>query len=306
MPAPLTVVYVLVQAGDKPYARMTELSARAVRRLHPDARLVLVTDPDSRPAIATAAPRLLGLIDEHVVEPAPMPGGKAKGFHLKSRFRELVAGDLVYLDADTLPVRPFAGPFADPGWELAAVQDRNHHCPVAPAGYPFWEEHRLKRDGWTDVPMPRYFNTGVLFLRDTPAVRAVAADWQRFYRQSLAAGDDWDQLAFNYALCRHPGAAVRELPPAYNAMLTVHPVHARQARVYHLFAGSPGAWDGMLYPHLLDHLGRTGEVDWAALDRCVAIDHPWLPPYWPRRLWQTGNRGRAVREYVRRLAGRRT
>ena len=42
------------------------------------------------------------------------------------------------------------------------------------------------------------------------------------------------QLAVNVAIHTTP-ANVLELPPAYNAMVTVHPVHARGARVYHFF-----------------------------------------------------------------------
>jgi len=42
------VAYVLVSNGRDRYATMCHLSAAAVHRVHPDARVVLVTDPKTR------------------------------------------------------------------------------------------------------------------------------------------------------------------------------------------------------------------------------------------------------------------
>ncbi len=297
----MIVAYVLAgDSGDR-YATMCYLSAVATRRSLPRARIVLVTDEETPARLRDHAPHLLGVVDEVRVEPAPLRGPRARSFYLKTRVRDLVAGDLVFLDADTLPVRPFAAPGGD--WDVALVRDRNHHCPVRP-GYPHWELPRLARMGWR-AALSRYFNSGVVYYRDTAAARALSAEWQRLVRYAFARGDEWDQLALNCALEAVP-VRVRELPPSYNAMVTVSPVHARGARVYHFFAGSFTTLSGSLYQHLLDHFAARREVDWAAVDRCVALDHPWMPPYWPRRLWQTGNRALAVRHFLANLPGRLT
>lgn len=299
-----TIVYVLVTDGRGRYPAMALVSASAARRIYPDARLVLVTDEDTPVRLRESHPRLLALFDHVAATPTPMAGAHERGFYLKTRTRDLVEGDFVYLDVDTLPVRPFHDVFARP-FDLAMVQDRNHHCPIDPV-YPHWEEPRMKRLGW-QVPLARYFNTGVIFSRDTPAARRVWGEWQRLWHESFATGDDWDQLAVNVAI-HHTPADVLELPPAYNAMVTVHPVHARGARVYHFFTVNRDAWRQTVFEHMLAQAERGGELDWSAVDRCVAMDHPWLPPYWPRRLWQTGNRAKAVGLYatkaVRRLLGR--
>jgi len=302
--APPTIAFVLVSDGRGRYPAMAFVAASAARRLHPDARLVLVTDEATPARLDEAHPRLLALFDRVIPTPAAMPTPRARSFYLKTRLRDLVDGDFVYLDVDTLPVRPFADVF-EREWDLAMVQDRNHHCPIDPV-FPHWEKPRMERLGW-ELPLARYFNAGVIFTRDTPAARRVWADWQARWHQSYAAGDDWDQLALSCAV--HTTAAnVLELPPAYNAMVTVHPVHARGARVYHFFTVNPDAWRQTVFEYLVGQAERGEELDWATADRCVAMDHPWLPPYWPRRLWQTGNRGRAVRLYaakaVRRLLGR--
>jgi hypothetical protein len=285
------VAYVLVSSGQDRYTTMCYLSAAAVRRLHADARIVLVTDEATGRLIRANAPHLSQVIDEFLVEPATMPEPRARSFYLKTRLRDVFAGDFFYLDADTLPIRPFFD-VAEGDWDVAFVQDRTHHGPITPV-FPHWELPRMKRMGW-QAKLSRYFNAGIGFYRDNSRVRELAKDWQERWRHSYSLGDDWDQLALNCALESVP-VRVRELPPSYNAMVTVAAVHARDAKIYHFFAGNRAELQDSLFEHLIRRFEETRTVDWDAVDHCVARNHPWMPPYWPRRLWQTGNRQEAVR-----------
>jgi hypothetical protein len=285
------VAYVLVGNGQDRYTTMCYLSAAAVRRLHPGVRIVLVTDEDTGRLVRAYAPHLREVVHDFFVEPATMPEARARSFYLKTRLRDVVQGDFIYLDSDTLPVRPFLE-MAQGDWDVAFVQDRTHHGPITPV-FPHWELPRLARMGW-QAKLSRYFNAGIGFYRDNALTRAFAADWQDRWRHSYSLGDDWDQLALNVSLEAVPVRA-HELPPSYNAMVTVSPVHARGAKIYHFFAGNRTELADSLFEHLIRHYYEKREVDWATLDRCVARDHPWMPPYWPRRLWQTGNRAEAVR-----------
>lgn len=290
MTAPLHAVYVLVDPAGGRYAAMAYLSVRALRRVHPDARVTLVCDPDTAAALPAFRFPLRDHASAVLPAPADMPHPRARSFYLKTRLRDLVAGDFAYLDSDTLPVRPFADAFDRP-FDLALVQDRNHHGPIRPV-FPEWERPRMRRMGW-EYPLARYFNAGVMYVRDTAGARRVAADWQARWHYGFARGDDWDQLALACAIHTTP-ADVAELPPAYNAMVSVHPALARGAKVLHVTVGNSLVGDDTLFGHLLRHLDATGEVDWATLDRCAARDYPWVGPEWAYRLWHTGNRRRAV------------
>ena len=288
-----TAVYVLVDHGRGAYASMAEVSVRVLRRVQPGVPAVLVADEDSRGYLERDRSRLLDQFDQVVWAATDLPNLVARSFELKTRVRGLVPGDLAYLDGDTLPVRSFADVFERSGWDLALVQDRNHHRPVRPTP-PAWIEPKLQKHGWNG-PLVKYYNAGVQYLRDTPVVRQLVEEWRRRLWESHAVGEHDDQLPLNYAL--HTTALplrVLELPAAYNAMIAAHPVHARGAKVLHFFAGPSALADNTLLGHLVRHLGATGEIDWPGFDRAVALDHPWVPPYWPRRLWQTGNRLRAV------------
>ena len=89
----------------------------------------------------------------------------------------------------------------------------------------------------------------------------------------------------------------------HNAMILAHPYHSRGAKVYHFFTGGVKPGSNTLADHLITRYLASGAIDWAAVDRCVEMDHPWVPPYWPRRLWQTGHRGMAVRLFLGKFAG---
>jgi hypothetical protein len=297
-----TFVYSVVQHRPGRFAAMCHLSVACLRRLYPDARVVLVSDPETDAVLSRHYGKLLDLITRRIVQPLEFTDLRARSYYLKTCLRDLVDGDMLYLDCDTLPIRPF-----DDLWQnredAALVQDRNHHCPIVPR-FPDWVVERAQRTGWRH-DFKKYFNLGVYFLRDTPVVRVLVDEWQQRWRALYALGDPCDQMSFNYALTTVP-VSVRELPPAYNAMVTVHPSHARGAKIYHFFAGNISSMPDLLLEHLLHEYAASGEVDWDSIDRCVALDHPWLPPYWPRRLWQTGNRWRALREFTHnRLRPRR-
>jgi hypothetical protein len=294
------LAYVLVGNGRDRYTTMCYLSAAAARRVYPGARVVLVTDEETSGHLRANAPHLKQVIDEFLVEPAPMPEARARSFYLKTRLRDVLTGEYIYLDSDTLPVQPFVD-MSTGDWDVAFVQDRTHHGPVTPV-FPHWELPRLQRMGW-QAKLSRYFNAGIGFYRDNAAVRAMTTDWQRRWKESYAVGDDWDQLALNCAIEAVPIKA-HELPPAYNAMVTVSPLHARGAKIYHFFAGNRAELSDSLFEHLIRHFETTRTVDWQAVDYCVSRDHPWMAPYWPRRLWQTGNRLEAIRLAVANLPAR--
>ncbi|MGH7171116.1 MAG: hypothetical protein ACRELG_12630 [Gemmataceae bacterium] len=297
MTRPLTIAYVLVDRGTGRYPLMACVSIAAARRVQPHARIVLVCDEETVPHLREKHPDLLDALDQIIPLASSIPSLRARSFYFKTRVRDLVEGDLAYLDSDTLPIRPFADIFDDE-WDFALVQDRNHHCPITPT-FPHWEMERMRKMGW-DCPLPKYFNAGIYFLRDNPAVRTAVADWQRRWEHSWSFGDDWDQLALNCSVHTLP-VRVRELSPAYNAMVGVHPVYARGAKIYHFFIGNVSDLGDSLFEHLLRHYQATRTIDWASIDHCVAIDHPWMPPYWPRRLWQTGNYGLALRHFAARI-----
>ena len=282
----LRVCYVLVADGWDRHAQMMWLSATSLRLQEPEAKIVLATDAPSLESFQRAAPQLLSLVDDVVVIDTPMEEKRLRAFHLKTLFRSHIDGDLLFLDGDTLVIKPLAAVLQHDA-EIGAVLDFNHNGPWFP---PQLEESYL-RLGWT-YPLEYYFNSGVLFLRDTPAVRAFAKEWTRRWLLLVGEGMPGDQEAFVSALYAMP-VSWRRLPNAMNSITIKRNYRFREARVLHFF-GSPAEQQGTILEHLLKHLQATGTFDHKAYGRCLREQHPWGPGYQPWQLWRSRNYVRAA------------
>lgn len=293
---PLHVCYVLVADGWDRHAQMMFLSATSLRLHEPQARVTLVTDAETRASLEKSAASLLTLVDAVAVADSPVPDRRLRAFHLKTAFRRYVDGDVLYLDGDTLVLRPVRD-VADLDAEIGAVLDFNHDG----EWFPPQLEGPYRRLGWT-YPLPYYFNSGVLWLRDTPAVRRFSEEWTRRWFLLVEEGMPGDQEAFVTALYAQP-VTWRRLPNAFNAITVKRNYRFREARVLHFF-GSADEQRGTIFEHLLEHLRKTGTFDEPAYRRCLREGHPWGPHREPWQLWRSRNYVRAVVVKLTNLAAR--
>ena len=162
---PFTVCYVLTGGAGSVYADMTAVSALSLLAQHPGTPIALLADEATARGIAASG----GPLARHArlqVVPIPDAGDPVSASRsIKTRLREVMQGDLLFLDADTLVVRPI-----DPA--LAGSRSvRVAHDRYRPRGGPAlqlsgWVEDLLVGAGW---PRPRaYYNSGVMWLPDTP------------------------------------------------------------------------------------------------------------------------------------------
>jgi hypothetical protein len=284
--AALQACYVVVGTGWDRHAQMAWLSAQSVRIQEPRVRVVVIAEGRSPAACEELSSRFSGVADvlfktAEVADPV-----------LKSRFhrialREYLAGDVLYLDSDTLAIAPFADVLDYPG-DVGAVIDFND--PPDRAWCPPDLEAPFHRLGWT-YPIPRYRNAGVALFRDTPGAFSFCREWMaRWQRPAAGASHTWDQATFNSALV-DSGAADVVLPNGYNAMVAKPNYRFRESRILHFF-GSVDEQRGTLMEHMLQRLQQTGTFDRPAYDRSIRQGHPWGPS---PTAWQL----RRSRNYIR-------
>jgi hypothetical protein len=293
----LHVVYVIVCTGWDRHAQMAWLSLQSLRRQEPQCRVTVVTDDSSASALREAGLRLADAVDDVVVAPAPQQEARLRAFHLKTTFRQHVGGDVLYLDGDTLVIRDLGDVTRTEG-DVAAALDFNHDG----EWFPPQLETAYRRVGF-DYPLPYYFNSGVLFIRDTPAARALSAEWNRRWKLLVAEGLPGDQEALVSAIYAS-NIVWSRLPKAYNAIVVKRNYRFREARVLHFF-GSEAEQRGTIMAHLLAHLQQTGRFDEDAYRRCIREGHPWGPGYEPWQLWRSRNYVRAIALKARSMFGQR-
>src|ERR1700730_7960515 len=190
-----TIFFVLAAKDLGLYADMAAVAALSVRRLHPQARIILVTDEPTARAIDHHSHALGNVVSEIVVRPTGTEDPVVGSRHLRTVLRQLVKGDYLYLDSDAIAVRRL-----DRGWpggaDLAMARDWNQRG-MPPTALPGIEKLRVEL-GWEFRPDP-YLNAGVMFVRDTPAAHAFYGEWHRRWKQTLSLDIPEDQWSLNIA-----------------------------------------------------------------------------------------------------------
>lgn len=272
-----TICFVLAAKDLELYADMAAVAALAVRRLHPQARTILVTDEPTARAIDHGRHALGNIVSEIIIEPTGTDDPIVSSRRLKTVLRQLVKGDYLYLDNDAIAVRPL-----DRGWpegaDLALARDRNERG-ITPSSLPIIEKLRAKL-GWEFLPDP-YFNNGVIFVRDTSAAHAFYTEWHRRYQQTLSL-DIWqDQISFNSVIAAG-FATITILPDRDNWATESTAMLRGRARIFHFFASIHG---GEMIPtdtllgHLIARFQRDGVLDEAAIACATRDNFPWMNNY---------------------------
>ena len=187
------VCYALSTNGEPHYLDLLAISAQAVKRLYPSAKITILTDDQSWDSVESRG-RDLGASVRSA-------GGYRGNARVRSRFvktqaRSIVEGDFLYLDADTLPVAKFDELWASAA-PISAAIDRSRKYPFG--DFPTEQLPYFERLGW--VPPTRfYLNAGVIFWRDCRAARDLGILWHQNWRKFFeTVNNPLDQAAFNFS-----------------------------------------------------------------------------------------------------------
>lgn len=282
----MKICYVVTSSTWDIYSQMFYISASAVKRLYPKAHVVLVTDPPGAAFAKREDYPLARLLDEVIEVPCePTTDSMIRSRFLKTNLRNLLQGEFLFLDADTLPIRPFEQIFEAQG-DMAAADDRNRDCPKPHIPTSFIEP-LYRQVGWS-VDLKNYYNTGVIFFRDSPQCHDLCGEWHKRWLLSCGNGVYYDQPAFNSAV-NEIGADISLLHPSFNAMVDADPKLAHGAKILHFYSQAR-YFDNMILSFLLKGIkAPLWSIDWNAVDKCVKANHPWGPPTLPPLLWLSGN-----------------
>ena len=294
-----TICFVLSEKDLGLYTDMAAVAALAVRRLHSQARIVLVIDEPTAHVIEYGNHALAGIVSEIIVQPTGTDAPGVSSRHLRTVLRQLVKGDYLYLDTDAIAVRPL-----DRGWpkgtDLAMARDRNQRG-ITPLARPDIEKLRMKL-GWK-FRMDRYLNAGVLFVRDTPSAHAFYAEWHRRWKQALSLGIWQDQFSFNTASTA--GVATIGILPDRDNWVTHSTAMLRgRARIFHFFASVYGEQipGNTLLGHLISRFQQDGVLDEDTLACATQDNFPWMNEVRLKHLLASGLYVRAARLIPSRVA----
>ena len=249
------IVYVLVSQQTDYYYEMLQLSIYSLRLYHPNDVVEVVMDEDTysrleeveAPILKDIVPNVVSVSDEYTLI--------QRSRYLKTRLRQIVKGDFLFIDTDTIVCESLSD-IDNVEADVAMVADENTDHAYS---------HKPQRDlndkaGFERKDSDPYYNSGVIFVRDSQQAMMLFDAWHTLWRQSLRNGVTQDQPA----LCQANadlGFPIRELSGVWNCQLFT-PAGVgliNNSKVFHYW-GSIKKDACARIEHLLRHIKNNGRI----------------------------------------------
>lgn len=232
------VLYVLASDPGDFYAEQLYVSIASLRVNSPGTFVKVLTDKATKDGLenrGAAGPKLLQAVDEWITVSLDFSlPKKLRSRLLKTGMRKYVDGDFLFIDSDTIIVQKLDCIDSCPS-ELALCLD--HHCPLQEIPEKMDIINKCRRIGLDLSRTDFYFNSGVIYAKDTPAVRAFFESWQMNYLNGYEKGVNTDQqsLAQTIDTC---SLKIEQLDGKWNCQLPFGARYMREACIFHYFGGT--------------------------------------------------------------------
>lgn len=250
------LVYVLTCAPEATYIEQALMSVFSARHYNPDATIVLMVDDKTDALITGNRGEILKYISDKVVVPfadeslTPMYRSR----WIKTQVRQLIKGDFMFVDCDTITQRPLAD-IDDFDCEVGAVLES--HLPVKEFNDSLYQgAKKLTATIGVDIDAEQlYFSSGVLLVRDTKKTHKLYELWHQFWKDGNEIGLKIDQPSLAKAN-REVGHIIEQIPDTYNCILFTRPIFIRDALILHIAAYQNPSF--LFTKQVLDYVRENG------------------------------------------------
>ena len=229
------IVYVLVANEKNLYLEEMWVSIFSLRRHHPEATVKVLVDMETKEYLSRF-PQLTSMIDETVVVQTPAEyNAKQRSRQIKTTIRNVLKGDYIFIDTDTVICKPLDGIVED----IAEMKDfkgiaavREGHATMKDTLFP--PTGTVKRIFDIDISQsPLMTNSGVMFVADIPFTHEFYKRWNENWKRScFEKGNSQDQPSLYATDCQY-GYVIRELSGIYNAQVAMSLKYYADAVILH-------------------------------------------------------------------------
>lgn len=232
------LVYTVVSTENDIYLEQAVLSAHSVRKYSPDAKITLVVDERTNATIKGRRSLILKYIDDKVVvDLHEEPSNAIRSRILKTNLRNYINGPYLFVDTDTIICSPLyeIDNLIGKGINIAAVRDGH-----ADFENMYFHDTMVKRAsaiGWDLTNDIVHYNSGVMFVNDTPAAYAFYTRWHENWKYEKTKGFYFDQLALAHTN-GEMGYPISMIDDVWNCQIEEDGAkYLDKAKIIHLFGG---------------------------------------------------------------------
>ena len=230
------VVYVLTSSEDDLYLYQTMLSVFSLKRREPSVVVEIVVDKSTSNFITRKGNDYLNNVDNIIVVDVPKQYDKVQSSrYLKTCLREIIKGDFLFLDSDTI--------IADGISEVDYFNDDICMVLDVHTNLDFSEKRAnkvlkvLQMSGLKEASNIPYYNSGVIYVKDTVLAHNFYKQWHDIWKESLMQchiHQDQPSLAVANTKMFYP---VKELNGIWNCQIMNSGLpFLHKAKIIHYFA----------------------------------------------------------------------
>ena len=230
------LVFVLTCSEKGTYIEQALMSVWSAHHRNPDAHIVLLTDDKTNELLQGVRGEVLRYVSEKIV--VPFEDKEASMMYrsrwIKTSARELVRGDFLFVDCDTI-CQHSLDEIDHIDCEIGAVLEShlivNDYCQGL---YDSTKEETVTIG--VDLDEEKlYFSSGVILVRDTERTHRIYKLWHQYWMEGNEIGLKIDQPALAKAN-REMGHIIKQIPDIYNCILFTRPPFIREAHILHIAA----------------------------------------------------------------------
>ena len=255
-----SICYVVTDNENLRYYNQMLISIFSLRKFNPKIQINILTDKNTILAINNAKRTELEKWNTDIIE-VDIPDSfsqKEKSRFIKTSMRHYVDGDFLFIDSDTIIVK--ALPCEICNEDLAMVLDQ-HTVLKNRINRAYVIE--MSRDcGFGTEVGNLYFNSGVIWARDTQFVHDFFHDWHRNWEKGIKSNIVLDQPSLNYTN-RKSGYCVKQLKDIFNVQISTVPApihYLRDAYIIHYYNVNEGNSAYLLSDSEIQAKGYQSEV----------------------------------------------
>jgi hypothetical protein len=230
------IIYVIVSDETDTYLEQALISVYSARLHNQDAHIGIVIDDLTAETIINKREEINKYIDDTIV--INIPGEHSKAYRsrfIKTNLRNLVKGDFLFIDTDTIICNPLDD-IDDISWDICAVRELNKHNKFSdeePWMYQLAKKVGIEKELWGEP----YFNSGVMYVKDTETTHSLYNKWHQYWQEYTQKGLHTDQTPLCMAN-KIEGHPIHLLDDTWNCQIKYEGInYAYSAKIVHYFYG---------------------------------------------------------------------